>query len=212
LKLGHTFHSTVKAPFTDLNAESCFPISAGSEMARVIRDTKVFVWDEVSMAHKHLMTGLDLLFKDLMKYDRPFGGKLVFTSGDFRQNLPIIPGGSEAQITNACLKRSPQWNTVTKLGLTENMRGRNRAESEISSIEQNNAFLLTMGDGALPNPYPEENPHLVRLPASMCMSVTDDEAGMSKIVRDVYTYLPETNDDPDLLAERSILCPPEHTG
>jgi hypothetical protein len=29
LKLGQTFHSTVKAPCTDFNAESCFPIFAG---------------------------------------------------------------------------------------------------------------------------------------------------------------------------------------
>jgi hypothetical protein len=57
--------------------------------------------------------------------------------------------------------------------LTENMRGRNRAESERSSIEQDNAFLLAMGDGALPSPYPEENPDLVRLPTIMCVSVTD---------------------------------------
>jgi hypothetical protein len=63
-----------------------------------------------------------------------------------------------------------------------------------------------MGDGALPNPYTEENQHLVRLPASMCMSVTDDEAGMSKIVREVYGYLPDTNDDPDFLADRAILA------
>jgi hypothetical protein len=40
------------------------------------------------------------------------------------------------------------------------MRGRNHTESERSSIEKDNAFLLAMGDGALPNPYPEENPHL----------------------------------------------------
>jgi hypothetical protein len=87
------------------------------------------------------------------------------------------------------------------------MRGRNRAESERSSIEQNNAFLLAMGDGAIQNPYPEDNHHLVRLPASMCMSVIDYEAGMSKIVREVYGYLPENNDFPDFLADRSILCP-----
>jgi hypothetical protein len=62
-----------------------------------------------------------------------------------------------------------------------------------------------LGDGALPNPYPEENPHLVRLPASMCMSVTEDESGMSKIVREVYGYLPDTNDDNDFLADTIML-------
>jgi hypothetical protein len=34
------------------------------------------------------MTGLDRLFKDLKQDDRPFGGKLVVMSGNFRQNLP----------------------------------------------------------------------------------------------------------------------------
>jgi hypothetical protein len=52
-----------------------------------------------------------------------------------------------------------------------------------------------MGDIALTNTYPEENPYLVRLPASMCMSITDDEAGMSKIAREMYGDPPETNED-----------------
>jgi hypothetical protein len=93
LRLGHTFHSMVKAPCTNLNAESCFPLSPGSDPAQVIIDTNVFDCDEVSMAHAHLTTGLDRLFKDLMQYDRPFGGKLVVTSGVFIHNLPITPGG-----------------------------------------------------------------------------------------------------------------------
>jgi hypothetical protein len=104
LKLGQKFNSKVKAPCTNLIAEIFFPISYGSELAWVI-----------SMAHKHLMTGIDRLFQDLMQDDRLFGGKLVVMSGDFRQKLTIVSGGSDAQITNACLKRSPLWNTVTKL-------------------------------------------------------------------------------------------------
>jgi hypothetical protein len=63
------------------------------------------------------------------------------------------------------------------------------------------------GDCALPNPYPEENPHLVRLPAIMCMSVADDESGMCKIVREVYGYLLETSCDPDILADIDSICP-----
>jgi hypothetical protein len=39
------------------------------------------------------------------------------------------------------------------------------------------------------------------------MYFTGDEAGMYKIVREVYVDLPETNEDPELLADRSILCP-----
>jgi hypothetical protein len=106
-----------------LKDERCFSISSGSELGRVIRDTKFFVWDEDSMTHKHLMTGIDSPFKDPMQDYRPFGGKMVLTSGDFIHTLTIIPGTSEAQITKESFKKSPLWNTVTKLGLTENTRG-----------------------------------------------------------------------------------------
>jgi hypothetical protein len=110
----------VKAPCTSLNAESCFPSYDGSELARVIRDANIFVWDEGSIARKHLMTGIDRHFKDLMQDVRPFGGKLVVKSGgrDIRQNFHIGPGEQESQITHECLKRSKLWSTVTKLGLT----------------------------------------------------------------------------------------------
>jgi hypothetical protein len=50
LKLGQTCNSTVKVPCTDLNTESSSPISSGSELARVIIDTKMFASDEVSIA------------------------------------------------------------------------------------------------------------------------------------------------------------------
>jgi hypothetical protein len=39
------------------------------------------------------------------------------------------------------------------------------------------------------------------------MSVSDDEAGIYQFVREVYGGLPETNKDPELLADRSIICP-----
>jgi hypothetical protein len=39
------------------------------------------------------------------------------------------------------------------------------------------------------------------------MSVSDDEAGISQFAREVYVGLPETNEYPELLAERSIICP-----
>jgi hypothetical protein len=59
--------------------------------------------------------------------------------------------------------------------------------------------------GALPSPYPEENPHSVRIPTSMCMSVTGNEAGMSKTVIEFYGNLPQTYGDTEFLADRSIM-------
>jgi hypothetical protein len=45
------------------------------------------------------------------------------------------------------------------------------------------------------------------LPASMCMSVTDDEAVMSRVVREVYGDLPDTNNDTEFLEDGSIIYP-----
>jgi hypothetical protein len=47
----------------------------------------------------------------------------------------------------------------------------------------------------------------VMLLVSMCMSATDDEAGISKIVRDVNGDLADTNEDPEFLADIANICP-----
>jgi hypothetical protein len=41
--------------------------------------------------------------------------------GDFRQVLPVIPGGSRADIVDAALSSSALWSSVKILHLTENM-------------------------------------------------------------------------------------------
>ena len=52
----------------------------------------------------------------------PFGGKIIVLGGDLRQILPVIEGGSRAQIVNATIMNSPLWSHVTMLHLTKNMR------------------------------------------------------------------------------------------
>jgi hypothetical protein len=50
-----------------------------------------------------------------------------------------------------------------------------------------------MGVDTMPPPYPEENLHVHILYASMCRSVTGDEAGISRILSEVNGDFPETN-------------------
>ena len=66
---------------------------------------------------------------------------MVF-SGDWRQTLPIIPGGSEAQIVHACLKFSPIWNSVAIHHLVDNMRVRLSGSIE---VEEHSKWLLKVG-------------------------------------------------------------------
>jgi hypothetical protein len=96
-----TAHSGAKIPI-NVHADSFCSISAQSELAQLIRLTKLIIWEAV-----------DRTFRDIRKDDRPFGGvtmvftcefpfvtsfaisfskKLIFLSlwkGDFRQCLPV---------------------------------------------------------------------------------------------------------------------------
>ena len=74
-----------------------------------------------------------------------FGGLCVVFSGDWRQILPIIQGGSEAQIVNACLKYSPIWSSVAVHHLVDNMRVRLSGSTE---VEEHSKWLLKVGLGS----------------------------------------------------------------
>ncbi|XP_023741571.1 uncharacterized protein LOC111889660 [Lactuca sativa] len=67
--------------------------------------------DSVSpMVYKHAFGALDRSLKDVFRSenstnsDIPFGGKVIVFGGDFRQILPVIPGGSRQNIVNASLR------------------------------------------------------------------------------------------------------------
>ncbi len=72
-------------------------------------------------------------------------------SGDFRQILPVIPGGSIAQIVHACVKSSALYAGFRILGLTENMRFsplRNDPNATKTALQFPND-LLRLGEGRL---------------------------------------------------------------
>ncbi|KAG5598903.1 hypothetical protein H5410_030273 [Solanum commersonii] len=85
---GQTTHSRFKLTIEIDENFSC-NISKQSSLASLIRDAKLIVWDESSMAKKEMIEALDLLLKDLMETNILFGGKVVVFSGDFRQTLPV---------------------------------------------------------------------------------------------------------------------------
>uniref|UniRef100_A0A1U7WL96 ATP-dependent DNA helicase n=1 Tax=Nicotiana sylvestris TaxID=4096 RepID=A0A1U7WL96_NICSY len=62
---GRTAHSRFKIPI-DINENVSCNISKQSALASLIRDAKVIVWDEASMANKRMLEVFDLLLKDPM--------------------------------------------------------------------------------------------------------------------------------------------------
>ena len=55
----------------------------------LLKKADLLILDEVVMLSKIDLKRIDRSLKQLMNNPRPFGGKIVLMSGDFRQILPV---------------------------------------------------------------------------------------------------------------------------
>ena len=108
---GRTAHSCFKIPL-DIHEDSICAVKHGSDLASLLQVTRLIVWDEAPMVHRHTFEAVDRMLKDIMKAvdpsleHKPFGGKVVVFGGDFRQILPVVIKGSREDIVGSCLRRS----------------------------------------------------------------------------------------------------------
>ena len=107
------------------------------------------------MLHHFNIDALDRFLRVLMGNETIFGGKLLVICGDFRQILPVIPGGKRAHIVQACLKASKLWQYVTTFTLTTNMRVQRALIEDPSDenrryLEEYSQWLLSIGEGKAP--------------------------------------------------------------
>ena len=109
-----------------IDTDSTCAIPAHGALAKLIRATRLIVWDEASMSHRHILETVNRALCDIMKLQTTFvasgegpdfGGKVVVLGGDFRQTLPVIPRASPAQILSASIARSDLWNRADKMRL-----------------------------------------------------------------------------------------------
>ncbi|XP_076884672.1 uncharacterized protein LOC143533936 [Bidens hawaiensis] len=113
---GRTTHSRFGIPINLTEVLSC-GIKKNTEAVHLLKKTKLIIWDEAPMTHKHAFEALDKTLKDMLgqsgniNNERPFGGKVVVFGGDFRQTLPVIQGGTRQEIVNASLCSSYLWGT-----------------------------------------------------------------------------------------------------
>ncbi|KAL0294955.1 UNVERIFIED_CONTAM: hypothetical protein Sradi_6859000 [Sesamum radiatum] len=101
---GRTAHSRFKIPI-DANESSECTMSKQSGAAELLRQSKLFLWDEAPMAKRWAIENVDKLLKDVMGNDQDFGGKVVVFGGDFRQVLPVVPKATIHQTISASLVR-----------------------------------------------------------------------------------------------------------
>ena len=156
LRFGRTVHSLFKLPVPILETSTC-NITPSSKQAAFIRSLSVIFIDEASMIPKHALSAIDLMLRDITNNTVSFGGKLLLFAGDFRQTLPVTPRAQPAGILENCINRSPLWEHITQLQLTQNMRAM-PGEREFCD------WLIKLGDGKLRSDLPDALPSQIDIP------------------------------------------------
>ncbi|GJS83511.1 DNA helicase [Tanacetum coccineum] len=149
LPAGRTAHSRFKIPL-DLTDTSVCSIRKHTQLADLLKETCLIVWDESPMNDRRCFETLDRTLRDIL--DQPnhlFGGKTVMLGGDFRQTLPVKRGASRNEIIRYSIANSYLWPHFKIHYLTENMRLSNKNLSEVDKHRTAvfAQWLLDIGNG-----------------------------------------------------------------
>lgn len=202
---GRTAHSRFSIPL-QVNETSTCSISVDSELASLLLQAKLIIWDEAPMLHRHCFEALNRTLKDIAQANnnKPFGGKTITFGGDFRQILPVITKGSREQIVHASLTSSVLWNSCKVLTLTKNMRLTVESDpTEQDSIKEFSDWILKLGDGKLSEPNDGEA--TIDIPEDMLL--LDSLHPIDSIANCIYPDLLQNLNDQTFFRERAILCP-----
>jgi hypothetical protein len=191
LEGGRTAHSTFKIPIP-ITETSIAKIKKNSKMHQVLENTKIIIWDEVPMQHKHAIACVDRLLRDLLNKDLPFAGITALFGGDFCQTLPVVPRALHQEIIGASISRSDLWRHVEVHYLTQNMHLDRTPESEAHA-----AWLLEIGAGTN-----VDESGRVQVPENMCCTPNT----MDKLIHDTYPNIHIGNKPNQYFLERTILC------
>ncbi|SCZ98328.1 BZ3500_MvSof-1268-A1-R1_Chr7-1g09098 [Microbotryum saponariae] len=209
LKGGHTAHSTFRIPLDTLPTSTC-PVDRESDLALMLRTTKLIIWDEAPMAHRFAVEAVDRLLRDLRETEELFGGVTTIFAGDFRQCLPVVPKGTPGQIVDASLIKADFWRDVRVLRLTENMRLSSNAdamdEDQLARTRDFAEWLLTVGDGTA-NMHPYDK---IALPDYLLLP--DGQRTAEGLINFIYPGLRTVNKESledliQLFSRQAILAP-----
>ena len=190
LEGGRTAHSRFKIPIPATDA-TVSKISHGTHMHEVLQQTKIIIWDEVPMQHKHAIDTVDRALRDLLNKDAPFGGITVLFGGDFRQTLPVVPKALRQEIVASSFCRGRLWKDVEVHYLVRNIRLDQTPESE-----RHAAWLLDIGAGK--NMDEQEK---VEIPQSMCCG----DNTMDSLIESTYPGIGQGNKPDQYFLDRTIL-------
>ncbi|KAK1424399.1 hypothetical protein QVD17_19728 [Tagetes erecta] len=206
---GRTAHSRFHIPI-NLVEDSFCSINIDSDLARLLKETSLIIWDEAPMVHKHGFEALDRSLKDIFRTegnsscDLPFGGRVIVFGGDFRQILPVVPNGSRQQIVSSSISSSYIWRNCKVLKLTKNLRL--SCSKNAVDMEQTKMFakwLLEIGEGNMGGMNDGEA--TVEIPNDLLIQGLEDP--LSKLIDFVYPSILENYKNKNFFHERAILAP-----
>ncbi|XP_076910053.1 uncharacterized protein LOC143567543 [Bidens hawaiensis] len=89
---GKTFLWKTLSAFLSLRYEGnvVLSVASNSDLARLLHETSLIIWDEAPMVHKHGFEALDRSLKYIFQSELPFGGTVIVFGGDFQQILPVL--------------------------------------------------------------------------------------------------------------------------
>ncbi|XP_016206591.2 uncharacterized protein LOC107646964 [Arachis ipaensis] len=204
---GRTAHSRFAIPLM-VHEDSVCNIKQNSELAELLKQTKLILWDEASMVHRYSVEAVDKSLRDIMSSTNnnnanlPFGGKVVVFGGDFRQILPVIPGGGRTEIVNASICSSYIWDYCSVLRLTKNMRLDESSHANNDELALFSQWILNVGDGNIGGP--NDGISEIMIPTELLISNFEDP--VSSIVDCIYPNLLENHLNSNWLQSRAILC------
>ncbi|CAN1186335.1 ATP-dependent DNA helicase PIF1 [Linum perenne] len=210
---GRTAHSRFHIPI-DIHSTSTCHIAQDGDLAELLRNTSLIIWDEAPMTHKYCMESLDRTLRDITSVENPdnenlpFGGITVVFGGDFRQTLPIIPKATRTEIVNSSIKRSYLWDGMEVIKLCQNMRLHREGctSCEANEIQSFSSWIVSIGDGVSSTVYGDAE---VSIPLDIMVEQNEDP--VADIVQAVYSDMHENYTDPTYFAHRAILAPLHET-
>jgi hypothetical protein len=184
---GRTYHSQFKLPVPILD-NTVSNMRMNSDDAKIIRDSKIIILDEATMAPNCALKSINRLLQDIMQNKNPFGGKVLLLGGDFRQTLPVVPHGSRSAVVEASVKFNQLWKQFQILKITNNVRSNDPEFSD---------WLIKLGDGNLSND--------IGL-AEDIIEIPDKHICHGSIVKEIFGDK-LTPDDVERFSKMAILCP-----
>ncbi|XP_076913909.1 uncharacterized protein LOC143572720 [Bidens hawaiensis] len=200
---GRTAHSRFHI-LINLNEDSTCYMDPGTDEAQLLEKTKLIIWDEAPMHHKHGFQALDRSLKDVLSSNLLFGGKVVVFGGDFRQILPVVQKGTRQDIVNASLCSSYIWSDCNVLKLTKNLRLTMGTPS--SDVEETRLFakwILDIGEGNIGGP--NDGVATIYIPDDLLIRVSVDP--ISKLFDFVYPDILQNYENQHYFQDRAILAP-----